>query len=80
MAWKLTLTLENKKNNFEIVHQFNSLSFREPGYLYKADVPLFWGPVSGLDNMPFSFLVKFPFTMVIKNLIRNISNDFHVQT
>jgi len=74
-AYKLFL-LEDKKNNFEIVHQFNALSFREPGYLYKADVPLFWGPVSGLDNMPFSFLVKFPFTMAIKNLTRNISNDF----
>jgi len=78
-VYKLFL-LEDKKNNFEIVHQFNALSFREPGYLYKADIPLFWGPVSGLDNMPFSFLVKFPFTMAINNLIRNISNDFQFYT
>jgi glycosyltransferase involved in cell wall biosynthesis len=72
--------IEHKKNNFDIVHQFNSLSFREPGYLYKSNLPLVWGPVSGLDNMPFSFLMRFPFTMLIKNLIRNLSNDIQFYT
>jgi glycosyltransferase involved in cell wall biosynthesis len=78
-AYQLFL-LENKKNNFNIVHQFNSLSFREPGYLSKAKLPLVWGPVSGLDNMPFSFLIGFPFTMLIKNVIRNLSNDLQFYT
>jgi glycosyltransferase involved in cell wall biosynthesis len=66
---------EHKKNKFEIVHQFNCLSFREPGFLYKSGLPLIWGPVSGLDIMPFSFLKGFPFTMFIKNVIRNSSNN-----
>lgn len=72
--------IEHKKTNFNIVHQFNSLSFREPGYLYKSNLPLLWGPVSGLDNMPFSFLMGFPFTMLIKNVIRNLSNDIQFYT
>ena len=72
--------LEHQSNNFDIVHQFNSLSFREPGYLYKANLPLVWGPVSGLDNMPFSFLVGFPFIMLLKNVIRNLSNDIQFYT
>ncbi len=77
-AYKIFL-LEHKKTSFDIVHQFNSLSFREPGYLFKVNVPFVWGPVSGLDNMPFSFLLGFPFPMLIKNLVRNISNfvQFH---
>ena len=78
-AYKVFL-LEHKKNTFDIVHQFNSLSFREPGYLYKANLPLVWGPVSGLDNMSFSFLIGFPFTMLIKNVIRNLSNDIQFYT
>ena len=72
--------LEHKKNDFDIVHQFNSLSFREPGYLYRANLPLVWGPVSGLDNMPFSFLIGFPFKMLLKNVIRNFSNDVQFYT
>ena len=72
--------IEHKKNTFDIVHQFNSLSFREPGYLYKTNVPLVWGPVSGLDNMPFSFLIGFPFPMLLKNVIRNLSNDVQFYT
>lgn len=63
------------KNKFDIVHHFNSLSFREPGYLYKARLPLVWGPVSGLDNMPLPFLRGFPFSMRFNNFIRNVSND-----
>lgn len=66
--------VENSKNKFDIVHHFNSLSFREPGFLYKSNLPLFWGPVSGLDTMPFSFLKGFPFSMALINIIRNISN------
>jgi glycosyltransferase involved in cell wall biosynthesis len=72
--------LEHKSNNFDIVHQFNSLSFREPGFLYKANLPLIWGPVSGLDKMPFSFLLGFPFPMLFKNFIRNLSNDVQFHT
>ena len=67
--------LESGKNQFDIVHHFNSLSFREPGFLYKSNVPLFWGPVSGLDNMPFPFLKGFPFSMRLINIIRNVSNE-----
>jgi glycosyltransferase involved in cell wall biosynthesis len=71
---------EHFKENFEIVHQFNSLSFREPGYLYKTNIPLFWGPISGLDKIPLIFLSDFPFLIWIKNLIRNLSIDIQFYT
>jgi glycosyltransferase involved in cell wall biosynthesis len=78
-AFKL-FKFEHKIQKFDIVHQFNCLSFREPGYLFKANVPLVLGPISGFDKMPFSFLIRFPFSMFLKNFIRNLSNDIQFLT
>ena len=49
-------------------------------YLYNSNLPFVWGPVSGLDNMPRSFLTFFPFSMMIKNGIWNFFNDFQFHT
>lgn len=62
------------ENSFSIVHHFNSLSFREPGYLCRLNVPFIWGPISGLDNLPYGFFKNVPVSMLIKSLLRNISN------
>ena len=63
-----------KENNYDIVHQFNSLSFREPGYLYDLNLPFIWGPISGLDNLPKGYFRNIPFPMLINSLIRSFSN------
>ena len=41
---------------FDLVHQINFTGFREPGYLWKLDVPFVWGPVGGTQNYPWRFL------------------------
>ena len=63
--------MKRKKN---IIHQFNALSYREPGYLFKLDLPFIWGPVSGLDNLPVGFFKNIPFQMLVKSILRNFSN------
>jgi glycosyltransferase involved in cell wall biosynthesis len=60
--------------NFDFIHQFNSLSFREPGYLYNLNKPFIWGPISGLDNLPSGFFKNIPFSMLISSLVRSFSN------
>jgi len=48
----------HEKYRFDIVHQVNYGTYREPGYLWKLDCPFVWGPVGGMENYPWRFLVK----------------------
>lgn len=41
---------------FDLMHQVNLVGYREPGYLWKLDVPFVWGPVGGTQNYPNRFL------------------------
>lgn len=41
---------------FDLVHHVNLCGFREPGYLWRLDVPFVWGPVGGSQNCPWRFL------------------------
>jgi len=59
----------HKLNNYDLVHHFNHLSYREPGFLYKLDLPVIWGPMSGTFNLPYSFLVGKPLIFKIKFII-----------
>lgn len=67
-----------KVEKIDIIHHFNHLSFREPGYLWKLDKPFIWGPASGLSLVPISFLMKLPFKEVLNNVLRNSLNLIQV--
>jgi glycosyltransferase involved in cell wall biosynthesis len=74
-AFKVALNL-SKKNNFNIVHQLTSISFREPGYLWKLDIPFVWGPCSGLVRMPTSFYRGLTIMEIGFEIIRRAVNYF----
>jgi glycosyltransferase involved in cell wall biosynthesis len=40
---------------FDLAHQINMTGYREPGYLWKLDLPFVWGPVGGTQNVPLRF-------------------------
>ncbi len=63
-----------KEKNIDIVHQLTSISFREPGYLWKFDIPFVWGPCSGMVKIPLSFFVSLTFKEISFELIRRFSN------
>lgn len=42
--------------NFDIIHQLNMVGFREPGFLWKLNKPLVWGPIGGLEISPWKLL------------------------
>lgn len=42
--------------HFDLVHQLTMVGFREPGYLWRMDLPFVWGPVGGMGVFPWRFL------------------------
>ena len=59
--WEKNLYKYIKKNYKKselpnLIHHFNHISFREPGYCWKLDIPFIWGPVSGMVSPPKNFI------------------------
>ena len=46
------------ERNIDICHQLTMVGYREPGYLWKLDVPFVWGPVGGAGFFPLRFLPR----------------------
>lgn len=44
------------KENFDVVHALNMAGYREPGFFYKLNKPLVWGPVGGFQLSPWCLL------------------------
>jgi glycosyltransferase involved in cell wall biosynthesis len=63
-----------KEQSIDVVHHFNHLSFRQPGYLWKLNKPFVWGPTSGVSLLPFPYLIKLPPVILFTNLLRNLIN------
>lgn len=48
--------LLDKQYDFDIVHQLNMIGYRSPGFLYRLNKPLVWGPVGGFNIIPWRLL------------------------
>jgi glycosyltransferase involved in cell wall biosynthesis len=59
---------------FDLVHQVNLCGFREPGYLWRLDVPFVWGPVGGAQNYPWRFLAGAGWRGALIETARSIAN------
>lgn len=64
----------NKELCFDLIHQVNMCSFREPGYLWKIDAPFIWGPLGGTQNYPFRFLGQAGIVGAISEATRSVVN------
>ncbi len=70
------------KHKIDVMHQLNMIGFREPGYLWKIkDIPLVWGPVGGVANIPTAYLKGAGWRMNlfcrVKNYISDLQFRFH---
>ncbi len=54
-AYHLAVQL-HEEIGFDLAHQLTMVGFREPGFLWKLDVPFVWGPVGGMGLFPWRFL------------------------
>lgn len=70
----------HRARSFDMMHQLTVGSFREPGYLWKLDVPFVWGPIGGGGNIPWSYFGAFGVHDRLYYGIKNISNRLHVFT
>lgn len=81
-AWQkkaliLAKTLDQKEN-FDVIHQLNMVGYREPGYFYKLNKPLVWGPIGGMCISPWCLL---PSTGIYGTLyygFRNLINIYQM--
>lgn len=46
----------HREVGFDLAHQLTMVGFREPGYLWKLDIPFVWGPIGGMGLFPWRFL------------------------
>jgi glycosyltransferase involved in cell wall biosynthesis len=60
---------------FSLAHQLNFTSFREPGYLWKLDIPFVWGPIGGAANFPRAYLGMLGPREGIFYRLKNLSNE-----
>ena len=62
------------RENYDLVHQVNVCTFREPGYGAELGIPFLWGPVGGSQNFPIRFLTALPFKEAFKEAGRGVAN------
>jgi glycosyltransferase involved in cell wall biosynthesis len=64
---------------FDLVHQVNLNGYREPGYLWRSDVPFVWGPVGGTQNYPWRFLAQAGLGGALSEAVRNLVNSLQLR-
>lgn len=72
-AYREAIKLHNEFR-FDIAHQVTFCGFREPGYLWKLDIPFIWGPVGGTQNYPWRFLIQAGFSGLLIEGLRSVMN------
>jgi glycosyltransferase involved in cell wall biosynthesis len=60
---------------FDVFHQVNVTTYREPGYLWKQQVPFVWGPIGGTQQFPWAFVFNGLIKDVLREVIRNVVNS-----
>jgi glycosyltransferase involved in cell wall biosynthesis len=60
-----------KSEKIDVIHMLNSITFREPGYLWKLNLPFVWGPTGGLTSLPSSYINTLTYKEQIFQIIRN---------
>ena len=63
-----------QNGRYDLVHQLNSIGFRQPGLLWKLKIPFVWGPVGGSSNLNKIFFPLLGKGSYFRHLIRNLSN------
>lgn len=69
-----------KENKYDLIHYLNPIGYREPGYLWKLDLPYLWGPIGGLCNYPWRLFDSLTWEDKLKYSIRNIINTIQLHT
>jgi glycosyltransferase involved in cell wall biosynthesis len=69
-----------KTEKFDLVHNFNPTGYREPGYLWRLNIPYLWGPIGGVQNRPSQLFSMLTMSSKILFTIRNRINTYQFNT
>jgi len=64
----------HQERPFDLVHQVNLGTYREPGYPWRLGIPIIWGPVGGTQNLPWRFLLHNGLAAAIPEALRSFAN------
>ena len=78
-AYRLALQLHAERP-FDLIHRLNMTGFREPGFLWKMDLPYLWGPIAGAVMMPRAFFGLLSLRDRVFYFIRNTLNARQMRT
>lgn len=67
---------EVEAGNIDLIHYLNPIGFKEPGFCWKIkDVPYVWGPVTAVENRPFSLYRTYLFRAKVSAFARRIVHN-----
>lgn len=66
--------LLSKHTSFDVVHHLNITGFREPGDLWRLDIPFVWGPLVGAANLDWPYLGMMNVQERLFYAVRNVTN------
>lgn len=78
-AYRKALELD-KALDFDLIHQLNMVGYREPGYLWKMNKPLVWGPIGGFNITPWNMLASMGLKGFVFYFSRNMMNLWQMYT
>ncbi len=78
-AYRVAVEL-HKQRPFDLVHQLNITGFRDPGHLWQLGCPFVWGPITGTQTIPWSFLKQFSTVDRLYYSARNMANGIQVRS
>ncbi len=68
------------QNSYDLIHYLGPIGYRQPGHLWKFDIPYIWGPISGLtfvDQFFFSTMSwRGRITYKIHNLLNKLQQKY----
>lgn len=67
------------RTEYSLIHQLNTIGFRQPGWLWILGKPFVWGPVGGASNLNPIFYGILGVSQTIRNKIRDWSNIFFLR-
>lgn len=63
----------NAERKFDLVHQLTPISFLRPGFMWRLNIPFFWGPVGGMYVMPYKFSMRLGIKQFCFEAIRGLN-------
>lgn len=64
---------------FDLAHQLNLCSFREPGFLGRLGIPFVWGTWGGTGNYPWRFLGEAGLVGGFSEAVRGVANGLQLR-